>query len=277
MINFPNCKINLGMRILQKRSDGFHNVETLLYPVGIHDILEIIEADDGTFRFQTSGLDISGDRKHNLVIKAYELMKSEFKLPPVHIYLHKVIPMGAGLGGGSSDAAYAIKMINDLFGLQLDDKILEGYARQLGSDCAFFIKNEPALATGKGDELSAVQMSLTDFYLVIVKPEIHISTPDAYSWITPNPKGPSLLNVAKGPITQWKNELHNDFEQMVFKHHPPIAQIKKDLYHEGAVFASLTGSGAAVYGLFKKDSAYSIDFANCFVWDERNSIAKVFR
>ena len=259
------------MRILQKRSDGFHNVETLLYPVGIHDILEIMKSNNGKFRFHTSGLDISGDRKHNLVIRAYELLKSKYKLPPVHIHLHKVIPMGGGLGGGSSDAAYALKMINDLFCLQLDGKILEGYARQLGSDCAFFIKNEPAMATGKGDELSAVQLSLSGFYLIIVKPEIHISTPAAYGWITPNPKGSSLLNILKKPIPDWKNEFHNDFEYAVFNHHPIIAQIKNKLYDEGAVYASLTGSGAAVYGLFKKDFSSSIEFPGCYVWDERNN------
>lgn len=266
MINFPNCKINLGLRVLSKRTDGFHEVETLLFPIAMFDILEIIPAPDDQFNFRNTGLSISGDRKYNLVVRAYEIMRTQYNIPPVHIHLHKTIPMGAGLGGGSADAAYALKMLNEIFNIKLETEKIEAYARQLGSDCNFFIQNIPALATGKGDHLKPINLDLSGFQIIIIKPEVHIPTVDAYSWITPTDNGLSVKEIIKMPVEKWKNTLVNDFEASVFQHFPEIAGIKTKLYNMGAKYATLTGSGSAVFGLFDKRSNLSLDFPGCFVW-----------
>ncbi|MCD4697269.1 MAG: 4-(cytidine 5'-diphospho)-2-C-methyl-D-erythritol kinase [Bacteroidales bacterium] len=266
MIAFPNCKINLGLSVLRKRDDGFHDVETIMYPVPLTDALEIIPSPDGKFSFTVSGFDISGDRKNNLVIKAYELLKRDFNLGPVHIHLHKAVPMGAGLGGGSADAALTIQLLNEIFELKLSTGQIENYCRQLGSDCAFFVRNKPALAFEKGDRFKPAEVDLNGYHLVIVKPDIHINTAEAYSWITPSPKDNSLHNIIRLPVEEWQEKLINDFEEPLFQRFKEIRQIKHQLLEAGAVYTSLTGSGAAVYGIFQSDPDMKGLFEDCFVW-----------
>ncbi|MCF8368246.1 MAG: 4-(cytidine 5'-diphospho)-2-C-methyl-D-erythritol kinase [Bacteroidales bacterium] len=266
MISFPSCKINLGLSVLNKRIDGFHNVKTILYPIPLNDALEIIPSSDKRFSFTDSGLKIQGDRKSNLVVKAYELLKSDFALKDVHIHLYKAIPMGAGLGGGSADAAHTIMLLNQLFKLNLSNDQMEGYCRQLGSDCAFFIKNTPALAFQKGDQFKAVKVDLTGYHIIIVKPEVHIKTPEAYSWITPSIKESPLHNIISNPVSEWNGQLINDFEIPVSKRFPVILDIKEKLLNEGALYASLTGSGAALYGIFSNPPNLNGLFKDCFVW-----------
>ena len=267
MIIFPNCKINLGLSVLAKRPDGFHNVETIMYPVPLNDVLEIIPSTDGEFRFDVSGFDISGDRKSNLVVKAYELLHKDFNIGPVHIHLHKAIPLGAGLGGGSADAAYTIILLNQILNLNLTSDTMKDYSRQLGSDCAFFIENEPVLAYKKGDQFKKVNVDLSRYFLVIVKPNVHINTAEAYSWITPNSEAQSLQHVVESPISIWKNKLINEFEKPIFERYPEIKKIKDDLFKQGALYASLTGSGAAVFGIFENEISIKKEFPGCFVWE----------
>ncbi|MCX6251893.1 MAG: 4-(cytidine 5'-diphospho)-2-C-methyl-D-erythritol kinase [Bacteroidetes bacterium] len=271
MIDFPNAKINLGLRVTGKRADGFHNIETVFYPVGLCDILEIIKAADGKFEFTSSGLRIAGSSGNNLCVKAYNLLADQFHLAQVKIHLHKIIPMGAGLGGGSSDGAFTLKMLNSLFHTGLSEEELADYARQLGSDCAFFIKNQPAFATGKGDQFEPLNIDLSPFRIVIVIPEIHVNTADAYSMIDRLPviagnQQIDLRRIRNQPLKEWKTFLTNDFEQPVFSNHPEIRQIKEQLYQQGAIYASMTGSGAGVYGIFEKKEKVIKGFEDCFVW-----------
>jgi 4-diphosphocytidyl-2-C-methyl-D-erythritol kinase len=266
MLNFPNCKINLGLSVEEKRRDGFHNVSTLLYPVHLTDVLEILPAEDGITKLVVTGLDIPGNPSNNLVIKSYHLLKKQFNLPPVKIHLHKVIPTGAGLGGGSSDGAAMLMLCNTLFNLALTLDELQNFARKLGSDCSFFIRNIPALATGKGDLLEPVHIDLSPYNIVIVKPQIHISTPDAYAWVMPVVKEQQLLKILNQPVELWRDLLINDFEEPVFKGYPKIQEIKNRLYEMGAVYASMTGTGAGVYALFEQETAVSQLFPNCFTW-----------
>jgi len=266
MIVFPNCKINLGLSITEKRIDGFHNLETVLFPINLNDVLEIIKSPDGMFSFTQSGLTIPGDSKNNLVIKAYHLLKKEFQLPEVHIHLHKRIPMGAGLGGGSADAACAIKLLNDLFDNKLSNIEMQNFARQLGSDCAFFIQNKPVLAFDKGDIFEPVSLDLSGYHIVILKPIIHISTPDAYSMVKPSIKEKALKDIISLPIKEWKDNLHNDFEEKVFQQFPQIEKIKNKLYELGAVYSAMSGSGAAVFGIFEKEPNLKDDFSDYFIW-----------
>lgn len=248
MVIFPNCKINLGLHILQKRSDGYHDIETVFYPVPWCDVLEIIPSDKLTF--SSSGLTIDGDPEQNLCLKAYRLLKQEYDLPTVHIHLHKIVPMGAGLGGGSSDAAFTLHTLNRKFALGIAEETLASVAAQLGSDCSFFIKNTPCVATGRGTDISAINLSLSGYYMVVVYPAIHISTPLAYSRVTPALRDVSVKDIVNTPIADWKKLLVNDFEKSVFEHYPAIQDIKKELYSAGAIYSSLSGSGSAVYGIF---------------------------
>ncbi|MCB2221226.1 MAG: 4-(cytidine 5'-diphospho)-2-C-methyl-D-erythritol kinase [Bacteroidetes bacterium] len=271
MICFPNAKINLGLSVIKKRPDGFHAVETVMVPAGLSDILEVIKAPDGKLNFVISGQMITGDPESNLVMKAWDIMQSEFNLPPVHIQLHKVIPSGAGLGGGSADAAEMIKLCNRLFSLDLDAKKMEDLVRPLGSDCPFFIHNQSALATGRGDELQPITLDLSHYFIVIIKPEIHIQTVEAYSWIHPAHKEKTLIEFVNLQPWQWKKYLVNDFEKPVFQHYPEIQMIRDKLYDKGAIYASLTGSGAAVYGIFEKPMNLKKDFSDCFYWQGKAS------
>ncbi len=266
MVLFPNAKINLGLQVHQKRSDGFHNIETIFYPFPLNDALEMIVAKDKKFEFSFSGIPIPGRPEENLCIRAWELMEKDFGLPKVKIHLHKVIPMGAGLGGGSADGAFTLKLINRLFNLNLHDEALQNYARMLGSDCAFFIKNKPAFAFGRGDQFEALPLDLSDFFAVLVKPDVHISTSNAYAAITPAKSEIQLPLVIKKPISEWKSVICNDFEIPVFAHHPIIETIKNQLYQHGALFALMSGSGSAVYGIFEKEIDLSENFRNYFYY-----------
>ncbi len=266
MVDFPNGKINIGLSVTGKRKDGYHDIETIMYPVKLHDILEITATPGKDFKFSSSGIKIPGSNNGNLVCKTYDLMKRKYDLPSVNIYLHKIIPPGSGLGGGSADAAFTIKMLNKLFSLGLTSGEMADQAKLLGSDCAFFINNKPALAFGKGDQFKPIEIEIEKYFLVIIKPEIHISTADAYSWVKSSKKEMPLFELIKVPPGQWKKFIVNDFEVEVTSRYPLINDIIKKLYRLGSVFASLTGSGAAVFGIFDSEIEISGEFHNCFIW-----------
>jgi len=250
MIVFPNAKINIGLNIIEKRNDGFHNLVSCFYPIDWKDILEIVPSKQTTF--SSSGLSIPGDSTSNLCLKAYYLLRQDFDIPEVSIHLHKVIPIGAGLGGGSSDAAFTIKLLNDIFQLNLSIQQMEDYARKLGSDCAFFIRNKPLLAYGKGDKFKELALDLSNKKIVLINPNIHISTKEAYSGISPNTikfSHMKLLNEIN--FDEWRENLVNDFENHLFESYPVMASIKSQLYDLGAVYASMSGSGSTVYGIFE--------------------------
>ncbi|MFC2111122.1 4-(cytidine 5'-diphospho)-2-C-methyl-D-erythritol kinase [Bacteroidota bacterium] len=267
MISFPNCKINLGLSVTEKRADGFHNIETVFYPVGLSDILEIIVSPNNRLLFQTSGLEIDGDANNNLCVKAFELLKSKLNIPEVHIHLHKMIPSGSGLGGGSSDAAFTIKLIDDVHLLSLSEEEQINFAKKLGADCAFFIKNKPVFAFGKGDDFESIDLDLSGYYIVIVKPNVSVNTTLAYSKILPQKHLISVKDAIKKPISGWKDYLINDFEKVVFEEYPEIKNVKAKLYKSGAIYASMSGSGSAVYGLFDKKPEIDKNFGSCFVWE----------
>lgn len=268
MIAFSNCKINLGLHIINKREDGFHNLETVFYPIPLADTLELIDNKNNAFNdvtFTSYGLNIDGSLDSNLVVKAYRLLANDFKLKAVDFYLLKNIPMGAGLGGGSSNAAFALKLLNDSFGLNLSNKQLENYAAMLGSDCAFFIENKPSYATGRGEILEPINIDLSGYFFVLVKPNIHVSTADAFSNVYK--RGESLVSLKElinNPIEKWNGLIENDFEKSVFKSHPRIGLIKNELYANGAIYASMSGSGASVFGLFKTEIDLKALFENDF-------------
>lgn len=251
MLAFANAKINLGLYVTEKRPDGYHNLETVFYPVKINDVIEITDAEETTCEIK--GIDIPGSAEDNICLKAFELLKKDFDLPSQKITLLKNIPVGAGLGGGSSDAAFLVKLLNDKFELGLSVSRMEGYARQLGADCAFFISNKPVFAEGKGDEFSEVEVDLSGYRLVLVKPSVHVSTADAYSGIVPENSGVSLKDLIQLPLKDWKSNLKNDFEKTVFLEYPEIALVKEMLYHEGAIFAAMSGSGSSVFAIFEND------------------------
>lgn len=265
MILFPNCKINLGLNIIRKRPDGYHDIETVFYPVPFHDVLEIIPASDGRFAFSTSGLMIPGDMEKNLCVKAYRLLSSDFSIPEVKMHLHKVIPMGAGLGGGSSDGAFTLLLLNRLFNLDLDEGTLMEYARKLGSDCPFFILNRPVYATGRGDLFEPTQVNLSGWHMVLVFPGVHTSTSEAYAMITPKLSSRSLKKLVTEPVSGWKGLVTNDFETVMVREYPVIGQIKEQLYNQGAAFAAMTGSGSAVFGLFR-DPPVITTLPGCFTF-----------
>jgi 4-diphosphocytidyl-2-C-methyl-D-erythritol kinase len=258
MVIFPNCKINLGLRITRKRTDGYHDLETVFYPVGIRDVLEVISAgnDSGNpFEFTQSGLAVDGSADSNLCSKAYHLLKSEFpSLPSLKLHLHKHIPMGAGLGGGSADGAFTLRLLNEKFNLDLTTEQLIDRALTLGSDCPFFILNKPCSATGRGEFLQPVTLDLSAYRFVVVSPGVHVSTAWAFSQITPAASNTSLTDIVQLPLSSWKDKLANDFEGPVFAKYPLLKQVKEELYNKGALYASLTGSGSSLYGIFPKDA-----------------------
>jgi 4-diphosphocytidyl-2-C-methyl-D-erythritol kinase len=266
MIVKPNCKINLGLNIVGNRRDGFHDIETVYYPVGLCDTIEINPSADGRFRFSSSGLNIPGDSASNLCIQAYELIKTHFEIPVVGIHLQKIIPMGSGLGGGSSDGAYTLKALNEMFRLGLDNEHLKDFASRLGSDCTFFIENSPVFAKGKGDILEKAAINLTGFFLLIVIPQVQMSTAEAYSMIQPAEPATSLKEIIRLPVSQWRGKMINGFEEYVCQKFPLIGRIKELLYKKGAVYSSMSGSGSAVYGLFTKIPRLEGLFPGCFVW-----------
>ncbi len=267
MVYFPNAKINLGLNILAKRPDGYHDLESCFYPVAWREILEIIPSK--LLKFSSSGIDIPGDASQNLCLKAYRILSQDFDLPAVHIHLHKHIPIGAGLGGGSADGAFTLKALNELHALGLSTTELESYAAQLGSDCPFFIENKAVLAKGRGTEFEEISTSLQGKSIVLVMPPIHVSTAEAYSNIRPRIPEKNIRSIIESlPLKEWKYYLKNDFEEGVFKVHPSIAHTKSSLYELGAVYASMSGSGAAVYGIFEGDipPGFILSFPHCSIW-----------
>ena len=264
MICFPNCKINLGLYITDKRPDGYHNIETIFYPVSLCDILEVVES--SKTEFTTSGNIIPGNIDSNLCIKTYNILKEKFDLPPVKIHLHKVIPTGAGLGGGSADAAFMIKLLNDIFSINMNVEQMQEIAGKLGSDCAFFIQNKAVFATDKGDVFYKLKIDLSKYFILLVKPDLHISTIEAYSLIKPKKPSVSLANIDVSKIDEWKNNIKNDFEKVILKKFPEVKNIKEKMYNAGAVYASMSGSGSAVYGIFENEIDLKNLFKNCFIW-----------
>ncbi len=274
MLVFPICKINLGLHILNKREDGYHHLETVFYPLQLRDALEVLRknnepqpASNSPLTFTSSGLPIAGDPKNNLCIKAYHLLKKDFpSLPAVHMHLLKMIPMGAGLGGGSSDGAFALKMLNTEFKLGLTTQQLIDYALQLGSDCPFFIISKPCFATGRGELLEPIELDLSEYRFWIVNPCIHVNTGWAFEQLelkgSARHELPDLKHIIHQPITNWKEQLINHFEEPVFKAYPEIAIIKQQLYNAGALYASMTGSGSTVFGIFGKDEQPAFRFNN---------------
>ena len=268
MITFPNAKINLGLNIVEKRPDGYHNLETIFYPINLQDALEVTrrENNDKEYTLHISGSPLEGEPEDNLVVKAYKLLKKDYPvLLPVDIHMYKHIPAGAGLGGGSSDAACMIKLLNDKFSLGLSTERMEEYAVKLGADCAFFIRNKPVFATGIGNLFEPVELSLKGYHIILIKPDIFVSTRDAFAEIKPVRPAVSLKEIVKQPMETWKNSMKNDFEDSVFKKFPEIAAIKDELYDLGAVYAAMSGSGSSVYGIFKAPIENVEDkFCGCF-------------
>lgn len=264
MICFPNAKINIGLHIVSCRPDGYHNLETVFYPIGLKDALEIIPAPE-TCLFQT-GIQINVQPENNLVAKALKLIAFEKKLPEMEIHLFKKIPSAAGLGGGSSDAAWMLKLLNETFNLSYTKEELMLRAARLGADCPFFILNQPAYATGIGDKLEPITFDISQYTLLLVKPDIMVSTKEAYAMVTPQKPDMPLKEIIRQPTETWRDLLKNDFELPVFKLFPEIGKIKQKMYEMGAVYASLSGSGSSVYGLFEKVPDWKGSFQGLFVW-----------
>tara|TARA_B100001939_G_scaffold329053_1_gene324923 strand:+ start:879 stop:1667 length:789 start_codon:yes stop_codon:yes gene_type:complete len=252
---FPNAKINIGLNITSKRADGYHNLESIFYPIAWRDILEIIPSKQ--LSFESTGRSISG--QGNLCLKAYELMKSHYGIAPVSIHLHKNIPIGAGLGGGSSDAAFTLMALNTIFELRLAKDELKKMAAQLGADCPFFIDNTPSLASGIGELLNPINLDLSNYHLLVVKSDVFVSTKEAFSAIVPQKTVFSLEDEIKIPIEKWR--MKNDFEDIIFPQYPELSEIKKSLIQAGALYASMSGSGSSIYGIFSKKP--QLEFDNC--------------
>ena len=249
MIVFPNAKINLGLQVTAKRPDGYHNIATIFYPIVCTDILEAVRAD--SFSFTTSGLSIDGGIEKNHCFKAYSLLQTDFNLPPVAIHLHKVIPMGAGLGGGSADGAFMLVLLNQLFQLKLSNEALASYALKIGSDCPFFIMNKAAYATGRGELLEPLEIpQLAGKKILLVNPGLHINTGWAFSQLQPKNNHPFLPEIIQQPLAQWKGRLQNDFAPIVFATNPELEIIQSKLYGAGALFAGMTGTGSTMFGIF---------------------------
>src|SRR5574344_738679 len=267
MINFPIAKINLGLNVVSKRDDGYHNLETVFYPVPIKDALEVFPMEDGfpsdvRCDLKVTNLFIDGDEQKNLVVKAYNMIAQDYELPRVHVHLYKHIPTQAGMCGGSSNCAYMIRLLNGMFSLGMSDEKMIGYAARLGADCAFFIKAQPAYAEGIGEKLQPISIDLSGYKMLVVRPNIPVSTKEAFSLITPQVPKKNCLDIVRQPIETWKDELVNDFERSVFAIHPEIGRLKEMMYEQGAVYAAMSGSGSSVFGLFS-DTPDEKSFVGC--------------
>jgi 4-diphosphocytidyl-2-C-methyl-D-erythritol kinase len=252
MLSFPNCKINIGLNITHKREDGFHDLETIFYPIyNYKEALEIIEAKE--FSIKTTGTNLQIDVEANIVTKAFRIIKNEYKIPNIKIHLHKTLPFGAGLGGGSADASFMLQLLNKNFELNISEEQLLNFALQLGSDCPFFIKNKPMYAQGRGEIFEEINLNLAGKFICVITPNMHISTADAFKNIKPNIPKQNLKNLVEQPIQNWQDTIVNDFEKTVFIAHPKLTLIKKNLYANGALYASLSGSGSSVYGIFENE------------------------
>lgn len=261
MIMFPNAKVNLGLYITQKRSDGFHNIETLFLPVPkLCDILEILPQTNQSkdVVFTQTGIEVDGDIEDNLCVKAYALLSKYTNLPKVAMHLHKQIPLGAGLGGGSANGAFALKMLNEMASKRVDQNTLADIALELGSDCSFFLTNRPSFASGRGEQLQEVSINLKGNYILLANPGIHVNTGKAYGLSTPKPAPFNLRHIDQLPIKHWKETIYNDFEKVVFPLHPQIADLKEKFYQMGAMYASMSGSGSTVFGFFSNRPDISI-------------------
>jgi 4-diphosphocytidyl-2-C-methyl-D-erythritol kinase len=272
MVTFPNAKINLGLDVVARRPDGYHNLETVFYPIPLCDILEITpteESDAPEYTFTMYNPMFDGDDNDNLVVRAYKTLAADHKLPKVQMSLYKNIPTGAGLGGGSADAAFTLKMLNSMASLGLSNEKLEEYAATIGADCAFFIKNQPAYATGIGNILAPTTCDISGYTLVLVKPDIHISTKDAYALVTPAAAETPLTDIVSHPVDEWRGVMKNDFEKSVFAKHPSMEKIKEKLDAMGAVYASMSGSGSSFFGIFKEEQELENikkEFPGMFCW-----------
>jgi len=270
MITFPIAKINLGLNVVERRQDGYHNLETVFYPVPIQDALEVYEMDEAfpsavNCDLKVTNLKIEGDEQRNLVVRAYELLKGDFpQLPRVHAHLFKYIPTQAGMGGGSSDCAAMISLLNRQFALGLSEQQMIDYAARLGADCPFFILNRPAYAEGIGERLMPIDLSLKGWYLAVVRPDIPVPTKEAFSLITPHRPAENCRKIVAQPVETWRGRLENDFEKSVFALHPEIGQVKERLYELGAVYAAMSGSGSALFGLFREEPNLEREFEGMF-------------
>lgn len=267
MICFPNAKINLGLNIVSKRPDGYHNLETVFYPIPVKDALEVVSANATTFT--QTGIPVDAPQEKNLVIKALRLLETHTAVPPLEIHLLKAIPFGAGLGGGSADAAFMLKLINQFANLGIDEAQLETWAARIGADCPFFIRNKPVFATGTGNIFEPIDLSLAGYHLCLVKPDIAVSTAEAYARVTPSRGAVSLKEIITRPITEWKEVMTNDFEASVFPRFPEIRHLKEKLYEAGALYASMSGSGSSVFGIFREATQFKEQalFPGCFIWE----------
>lgn len=271
MITFPIAKINLGLNVVNRRPDGYHDLETLFYPVPIKDALEIYPMDekfpsDTCCDLKVTNINIDGDEQANLVVRAYNMLAAIYPLPRIHAHLYKGIPTQAGMGGGSSDGAYMIRLLNDTFGLGMTQEDMLRYAARLGADCPFFIMSRPAYAEGIGEKLEPVDLNLSGWHIVIVRPDIPVSTKEAFSLVRPRPTERKCREIATQPVETWRDSLTNDFEDSVFKLHPEIGQIKHDLYEMGATYAAMSGSGSSVFGLFRTPVAIDGLFKGMFTY-----------
>jgi len=279
MILFPNAKINIGLYITSRRNDGYHNLETLFFPVGWQDILEIVPAKGTQTTLTVSGNAVECPPEKNLVMKAYAALNEAIPLPPVDIYLHKIIPDGAGLGGGSSDAAFTLKGLNELFRLELTDEQLAAIAAKIGADCPFFIYNRPMLAKGTGNEFTSIDIDLSGKMIAIIKPRESVSTREAYSGVTPTAPEFDLTTAIRTDIKEWRGKISNDFEKSIFPAHPAIESVKEQLYALGADYASMSGSGTAVYGIFQSDNSDRLSeqlakaFPDCTIFSGKISLS----
>ncbi len=269
MVSFPNCKINLGLHITGKRTDGFHNLETVFYPIDIKDAIEIIPTtSDKDILFTSSGKIVTVKEEDNLCVKAYKILKKDYpQIDNVKMHLHKNIPMGAGLGGGSANASAVLVLLNDLFALNITTEKLIEYALQLGSDCPFFILNKPSFASSRGEVLQPAQIDISAYKIMIVNPGIHVNTGNAFAALNPSDFSTAgqLENIVTRNIHSWKEGLKNDFEKSVFKQYPQIEKIKNTMYANGAIYSAMSGTGSTVFGIFENEKSDVINFpANYF-------------
>jgi len=263
MICFPNAKINLGLWVIGKRDDGYHTIESVLLPVPFYDVLEFKPVKE--FSLKTYGLPIGIESKENILFKTWKLLQQDYQIPPLEIILLKNVPIGSGLGGGSSNAAFLIKSINDFFELGLENEKMQQLASEIGSDCPFFIKNKTSLISGRGELINPLKLSLTGLHLVLIVPGFGISTREAYSLVAPKASG-SLAEIVSKPVESWKKNLKNDFETTLFVKHPELKRLKEELYKSGAVYASMSGSGSSIFGIYENQPKLSYSLQKLVVW-----------
>lgn len=270
MITFPTAKINLGLNVVERRPDGYHNLETVFYPVPLHDALEIHPMDEAfpspvACDLKVTNIPVEGDEQRNLVVRAYRLLSEDYTLPRVHAHLFKAIPTQAGMGGGSSDCAFMMKALNEMFSLGMTDEMMIRYAARLGADCPFFILNRPAYAEGIGERLEPIALDLSGWYLAVVRPSIPVSTKEAFALVKPRRPESHCRDIVGQPVETWRGQLVNDFEESVFAQYPAIGHVKDQLYAQGAVYAAMSGSGSALFGLFREPVDLEPLFPDMFV------------